>query len=134
MSDALSIAASGMKVAALRLQVSASNVANASSSGPLPTAKNSGSFPPAYTSLRVDQTDVASGGTTAAVKPIVPSTTPTYDPTAPYADGKGMVAMPNVDLADEMVQLMPTRFAFAANAYIARVDKRMMNSLLDIAT
>ncbi len=134
MSDALSIAASGMRAAALRLQVSASNVANSRSAGPLPDATNSAGFPPAYIPLRVDQTDVAGGGTYATIKPISPSYVTTYDPTAPYADSNGMVAAPNVDLAEEMVQQASIRFTFAANAYVARVDMRMMNSLLDIAT
>lgn len=134
MSDALSIAASGMRAAATRLQVSASNVANALSAGPLPTAANSANFPAAYIPLRVDQTDVVGGGTVATAKPVTPSYVASYDPTAPYADSNGMVAMPNVDLTDEMAQLSSIRFAFAANAYVARVDMRMMNSLLDIAT
>jgi len=134
MSDALSIAASGMNVAALRLEVSARNIANMRSSGPMPTSSNPANFPPAYTPLRVNQTDVAGGGTTATVTPVTPAATPSYDPTAPFADDKGMVALPNVDVADEIVGLISTRFAFAANAYVARVDQKMMSSLLDVAT
>jgi flagellar basal-body rod protein FlgC len=41
MSIVSSIAASGMAAAALRLQVSANNVANAATSGPLPGSTNS---------------------------------------------------------------------------------------------
>jgi len=134
MSIALSIAASGMAAAALRLQVSASNVANALSFGPLPTAKNAAGFPPAYIPLRVDQTDAAGGGTTATVRTALPSYVPIYDPTAPYADDRGMVAAPNVDLAKELIEQMLARYTFAANAKVASVDSQMTGSLLRITT
>lgn len=132
MSIALSIAASGMAAAALRLQVSAGNIANALSFGPLPTAKNSQGFPPAYIPLRVDQTDVAFGGTAATVGTILPSYVPVYDPTAPYADNSGMAAAPNVDLGSQLIEQMLARYTFAANAKIASADARMMGTLFDI--
>jgi flagellar basal-body rod protein FlgC len=132
MSIALSIAASGMAAAALLLQVSASNVANALSFGPLPTAKNSAGFPPAYIPLRVDQTDVAGGGTIGTVTADLPSYVPVYDPTAPFADSSGMVAAPNVDLESELIQQLLARYTFAANAKVVSTDAQMMNSLLDI--
>jgi flagellar basal-body rod protein FlgC len=54
MSIASSIAVSGMTAASLRLQVSASNVANALSSGPLPGSAGAGNFSSPYIPLRVD--------------------------------------------------------------------------------
>lgn len=48
MSIASTIAVSGLSVASLRLQVAASNIANASSDGPLPGTPNLENFPPAY--------------------------------------------------------------------------------------
>ena len=132
MSIALSIAASGMAAAALRLNVSASNVANALSFGPLPTAKNAIGFPPAYIPLRLDQTETAGGGTSGTVRPVLPSYVPVYDPTAPFADNRGMVAAPNVDLGSELVEQLLARYVFAANAKVASADAQMMNSLLDI--
>jgi flagellar basal-body rod protein FlgC len=132
MSIALSIAASGMAAAALRLQVSANNVANALSFGPLPTAKNSAGFPPAYIPLRVDQTDVAGGGTAGTVTPVLPSYVPVYDPMAPFADSSGMVAAPNVDLGNELIQQLLARYTFAANTKVVSTDARMMDSLLNI--
>src|ERR1700712_3598915 len=102
MSIASSIAASGMNAATLRLQVSANNVANAWSDGPLPSSKDAANFPRAYVPLRVDQIDTAGGGTSASIGTISPSYVSTFDPIAPYADGNGMVATPNVDLAGEI--------------------------------
>jgi flagellar basal-body rod protein FlgC len=133
MSAALAIAASGMAAASLRLDVSASNVANMSTTGPLPGAKvsNASKFPPAYVPLSIDQIDVA-GGTIATVTTVSPSYVPMYDPSAPYADKSGMVAAPNVDLANEIVQQIIASYMFVANAKVMQVDSQMTSALLNI--
>jgi flagellar basal-body rod protein FlgC len=128
MSIASAIAVSGLKVASLRLQVAASNIANSLSTGPLPDAANAENFPAAYSALRVNQTDAVGGGTSATVTTTVSS----YEPTAPFADDNGMVAGPNVDLANELVQLLVARYTFAANAQVIRADAQMSASLLNI--
>jgi flagellar basal-body rod protein FlgC len=125
-------AISGLNAASLRLQVAASNIANSRSDGPLPDATNAGGFPAAYTPLRVNQTDVAGGGTSATVTAISPATVSTFDPTAPFADSNGMVASPNVDLASEFVQLLAARLSYAANAAVIRADAQMSAALLNI--
>ena len=132
MSIAISIAASGMAAATLRLQVSAGNVANALSFGPLPDAENAADFRPAYTPLRVVQTDVLGGGTSATIAPSLPSYTPVYDPTAPFANDDGMVAAPNVNLGEELVTQMLARFAYSANAKVMVADWRMGSFLFDL--
>jgi flagellar basal-body rod protein FlgC len=133
MSPVWSIATSGMAAATRRLEVSARNVANALSAGPLKSADATvrASFS-AYVPLRVDQVEIAGGGTAANVSPVSPSQVPAYDPEAPYADANGMVASPNVDLADEMIQQMVARYTFAMNARVLRTDADMTKSLLDI--
>lgn len=132
MSIASVIAVSGLNAATLRLQVSASNVANAQSSGPLPDAANAASYPAAYNALRVDQAAAADGGTRAAIATASPGTVPAFDPGAPYADAQGMIAAPNVDLLSELIQQMFARTDFAANAKVIRSDEQMTKSLLDI--
>jgi flagellar basal-body rod protein FlgC len=132
MSIASTIAVSGMAAATLRLQVSANNVANAISSGPLPGSAAASSFPGPYRAERVDQVDVAGGGTTATVDTASPGTVSIFDPSAPYADSHGMVASPNVDLASEIVQQMMARISFAANAQVAKTDAKMTAALFDI--
>jgi len=134
LSSIFSIASSGLAAASLRLQVSADNVANASSTGPLPDAANAADFPPAYVPQRVDQVDVAGGGTAATVTSVSPSYVTQYDPTAPFADKNGQVAAPNVDLANEAVQQIVARYAFAANAKVIQTASEMMKTLLDIKT
>jgi flagellar basal-body rod protein FlgC len=130
MSSPLAIAASGMMAATLRLNVSASNVANSLSSGPLPDATGPGATAPAaYTPLRVDQVDVG-GATSATATPVLPSYALTYAPSA--TDKSGMVAAPDVDLANEAVQQMTAKCAFTANAKVMRVASQMMGALLNI--
>jgi len=121
-----------LSVASLRLQVAASNIANASSDGPLPGTLNPQNFPSAYSALRVNQGDNLGGGTSATVTNVSPSTVATYDPSAPYADGRGMVASPNVDLANELVQVLLARFSYAANAKVIRADAQMSAALFDL--
>jgi len=134
MSSILSIAASGMVAATQRLQVSAENVANANSDGPLPTAAPAiqAQYPAAYVTQRLDQVATAGGGTRAVVSNAQPGTVSAYDPAAPYADANGRVAAPNVDLANEAVQQLVARYAFAFNADVMRVYSKMMQSLVDV--
>ena len=84
MSTISTIALSGMTAAARRLDVSASNVANAESTGALPAAN--GTLPPgapqAYAPLRLIQTESAGGGTQTTVATITPSSIAISDPLA----------------------------------------------------
>src|SRR5262245_14215940 len=136
MSSVLSIAMSGMLAASQRLQVSAQNVANVRSDGALPGAQ--GNYAPGaprpYTPLRVDQVDLAGGGTRAIVSAVSPGYVAAYDPSAPYADKDGMVAAPDVDLADEMIQQLIATYSYAANARVVTSYNQMVKSLLDIRT
>jgi flagellar basal-body rod protein FlgC len=134
MGNVSAIALSGLTAAALRLEVSARNVANAFSAGPLPSAGPAimASFPAAYAAQRVDQVETMGGGTRAIVTPSQPATIATFDPDAPYADGDGMVAMPNVDFASEAIEQLLARTSYAFNALVLRSHSQMMKLLVDI--
>jgi flagellar basal-body rod protein FlgC len=142
MSSALSIATSGMAAASLRLDVAASNIANMQSTGPLP-ASGSGTASPssgfaAYVPLTVDQVSISGGsgpsGTSATVSTVSPSFVPRSDPSAPFADQNGLVAAPNVDLTNEVVQTVIAKYEFATNAKVAKTASDMSKSLLDVLT
>jgi flagellar basal-body rod protein FlgC len=75
--------------------------------------------------------DNVGGGTSATATNVSPSAVAKYDPSAPYADGRGMVASPNVDLANELVQVLIARFTYAANAQVIRADAQMGAMLFD---
>ncbi|MDA9431260.1 flagellar basal body rod protein FlgC [Bradyrhizobium sp. CCBAU 51627] len=145
-----SIATSGLSAATLRVSVAASNIANVSTTGPLPASDGSGSsasaassriaptFPSAYVPLRVDQVDQSSGptpgGTIGTVSTVSPSYTAQSDPSAPFANRDGLVAAPNVDLADQFVQLAAAKYNFIANAKVIQAYSETEKSLLDITT
>lgn len=134
MSSISTIALSGMNAAARRLEVSASNVANAASTGALPNADGTlpAGAPSAYAPLEVVQTANADGSTQTSVTTVKPSTIAVSDPQAPFANQNGLVAAPNVDLSRELVSQMMASYSFAANAKVMAADNRMTRTLLDI--
>jgi flagellar basal-body rod protein FlgC len=134
MSSISTIALSGMNAAARRLEVSASNVANAMSTGALPGADGSvpAGAPTAYAPLELIQTASAGGGTQTTVTAATPFTTALYDPQAPFANQDGLVAAPNVDFSQEMIGQMIASYSFAANATVMKADDRMTKLLLNI--
>ncbi|MEY9129498.1 flagellar basal-body rod protein FlgC [Bradyrhizobium diazoefficiens] len=144
-----SIATSGLSAASLRVNVAASNIANVNTTGPLPasggssTSAGAGSssiaptFPAAYVPLRVDQVSQSSGSTpggTATVSAVSPSYIAQSDPSAPFANQDGLVAAPNVDLANEFVELATAKYSFIANAKVIQAYAETTESLLDIKT
>jgi flagellar basal-body rod protein FlgC len=133
-SSILSIAASGMAAASQRLQVSAENVANAESDGPLPSAGAAvhAQYPGAYVPQQVDQVATPGGDTSAVVVDVQPAAVAAYAPSAPYADQNGEVAAPNVDGAAEAIQQATAAYDFAMNALVMRVYSQMMKTLLDV--
>ena len=88
--------------------------------------------PQAYAPLELVQTASAGGGTQTAVTTVTPATTAVYDPQAPFANQNGLVAAPNVDLAQEMISQLIASYSFTANATVMRADDRMTRTLLDI--
>jgi flagellar basal-body rod protein FlgC len=143
----LSIATSGLSAASLRLEVTASNIANALTTGPLPASggsnasggtgnsSNNSNFS-AYVPLQVNQVDQTSGstpgGTTAVVSTVSPSFVPQFDPSSPFANQDGLVAAPNVDLASQFIQLLTAKYDFAANAKVIQAYDNTTKSLLDV--
>jgi flagellar basal-body rod protein FlgC len=145
----LSIATSGLAAASLRLNVTASNIANASTTGPLPAPDGSGASGSvsassgssnfsAYVPLQVNQSDQTTGstpgGTVATISTVSPSFVPQFDPTSPFANQDGLIASPNVDLASQFVQLLTAKYSFAANAKVIQAYNDTQQSLLDITT
>ena len=142
----LSIATSGLNAASLRLNVAASNIANASTTGPLPGSSGTpagaggsagaAGFPAVYVPLQVNQVDQTSGstpgGVAATVSTVSPGFVPQFDPNAPFANQDGLVAAPNVDLASQFVPLLVAKYSFAANAKVVQAYSDTTKSLLDI--
>lgn len=56
-----------------------------------------------------------------------------FEPDHPDANEEGYVAYPNVDMADEMIELMTTMRAYDANVTAMNASKAMLNKALQIA-
>lgn len=55
-----------------------------------------------------------------------------YNPGHPDADSEGMVAMPNIDLMEEVADMMSATSAYEANVAVVRSAKRMALKALEI--
>ncbi|MFD2262965.1 flagellar basal body rod protein FlgC [Lacibacterium aquatile] len=138
----LSIAASGMRAAGVRVAVAADNVANVFSTGRMPNSASGNTTasanPVAYRAKDVQQTSVVAGGlgvgTVAVARYKTPDTVALYAPDLPYADENGMVAAPNVSLDEEMVNLLVAKGSYQANAKIVGITDEMSKTLLDIVS
>ena len=131
---ASAIARSGMAAAMVRLTASASNVANSESDGAIPAAVAAGSGGPAtvYQARAVTQSETAGGGVQASVGVKRPPYRLEHDPSAPYADARGMVAAPEIDLNDERIKQIAAKQAYMANLALLRSADEMERSLLVI--
>ncbi len=125
MTNPVSIALSGLTAATARVNAAAGNIANAGTSG----ATENGNGPAPYTPVDVIQTSIPDNGVVAELQPRTDGTTQVYQPDSPYADPNGLVAAPNVDLANEIVQLNDAANAYRANAAVIRVANEMEKEL-----
>lgn len=129
-------ALSGMRVSMARVTASASNIANVNSVGAVQPANAIGDRPQTqaqapYTPIRAISRDQAAGGAIATYAPKNPAWVLRSDPGSSYADEDGMVAAPNVDLTDELVETKAATLAFAANAVVLRAADRMFQSTIE---
>ena len=133
--DTIRIAASGLTAQRLRMDVAASNLANAQSTR---TARRpdrpavpgrSGRLPgPRRWARRVADQGVSA---VAIVRPNRPNTR-VYDPTNPDADANGFVNYPNVDVASEMTDMMGAARSYQVNATVAQAAKQQALDALDL--
>lgn len=127
--NATSIALSGMLAESARLNVAASNIANARTTGALDPADGAAT---AYQPFGVEQASMAGGGTVAIVRPLIPATTPAYEPSASFADQGGFVAAPNVDMLGKVTSLTEASLGFRANLAVFETASDMMRALYDL--
>lgn len=135
--SAIGSALSGLQASMVRLNVTASNIANANTTGPVPGASavspsGGGSSGQAYRPLTTQQSETPGGGTAAKAVAVAPSFIPTYDPGSIHADPSGMVAAPNVDVADQLVEQRTAMIAYEANLKVMQTANRMNETSLEI--
>ncbi|MDE3016960.1 MAG: hypothetical protein KGI29_08605 [Pseudomonadota bacterium] len=118
MATAINAAISGLAAANTRLTVSASNVANQSSTSWI---VNGQTVNQSYAPQKVDQASLQSGGVQARVSKANPA----------GVTVQGMQSS-NVDTASQMVQQSIAAYDFKANLKTIKVQDQMQKSLLDI--
>jgi flagellar basal-body rod protein FlgC len=133
--DALSIALSGLTAQTKKLDTIASNIANVSTSGRVPDAANPAStvYKPldvSFTALTVGQGEPA--GVRATVTEDTDGYSLSFDPGNPDANAEGLIAVPNVDLTEQVVDLINIKTVFRADLSIVKTKDEMDKDLLDI--
>ncbi|XLZ70174.1 flagellar basal body rod protein FlgC [Massilia sp. SR12] len=124
------VSGSAMSAQAQRLNVVASNLANADSA-----TSASGE---AYRAKQVvfEATPSANGAATSVkVRQVVEDPSPmkqVYDPKHPLADEKGYVTMPNVNVVDEMVNMLSASRSYQTNVETMNAAKTMLLKTLTI--
>jgi flagellar basal-body rod protein FlgC len=121
----MTIAASGMAAATVSLTAAASNLAVAQTAAPISGAQN------AYQPVTVMETSLPGGGVSAGMIR-APSFTLSYSPATPFADAQGMIAVPNIDIAAQMVHQITAAAAFRANVKVFQIAVRDQKSLIDL--
>lgn len=124
------IAGSAMTAQSQRLNVVASNLANADSV--------TGSNGQAYRAKQVVFSELAFGGATGSgvqVTGVIEDPSPgkqVYDPKHPLADAQGYVNMPNVSAVDEMVNMIAAARSYQNNVEMMNTAKALLLKTLTI--
>ena len=124
-----SIAGSALTAQSARLNAVASNLANADSV--------TGADGQPYRAKQVvfKATPVEGGGIGVRVTQVVDSAAPlrmSFDPKNPAADGQGYVALPNVNVVDEMVNMISASRSYQNNVEVMNTAKSLMQKTLAI--
>jgi flagellar basal-body rod protein FlgC len=137
---AFAISASGLRAQRLRMDVIAANLANAQSTrtpagGPYRRRDVVLEATPQGESF--DDLLAPAGAESAAVRVarVVEDQRPPqliFDPGHPDADANGYVAMPNVNVVSEMVDMMAATRAYEANVAALNATKRVLEAALEI--
>ncbi|MCX7166897.1 MAG: flagellar basal body rod protein FlgC [Rhodocyclales bacterium] len=127
--NVFSIAGSALTAQSVRLNAVASNLANADS------VVGADGQPYRAKQVVFKATAVEGGGTGVRATQVVDSAAPLrmmYDPASPVANEQGYVAMPNVNVVDEMVNMISASRAYQNNVEVMNAAKSLMQKTLAI--
>ena len=132
--DVFNVSGSGMAAQSLRLNTTASNIANAESVAADPSQTYRGRYP-----VFQAQLSQAIGGDAAStpvqVPGIVENTAPLqhrYEPDHPYANEEGYVAYPNVSVVEEMANMISASRSFQLNVEVMNTAKTLAERVLSL--
>ena len=123
------VSGSAMSAQAQRLNTVASNLANADSA--------TSATGQAYRAKQVvfEAVPTEGGGTGVKVQQVIEDASPlkqVYDPKHPMADDKGYVAMPNVNVVDEMVNMLSASRSYQTNVETMNAANSLLLKTLTI--
>ena len=127
---AFNIGSTGLTAQAMRLNVTASNIANAESM--------SGPDGRPYRARQVEFTAITKPGlpgTGVEVSKVLESDAPLrmeYRPGHPLANAQGYVVMPNVNPAEQMVDMVSASRAYQFNVEMMNTTKQLLLKTLDL--
>lgn len=133
--DTLRISSSGLSAERLRMDTIASNVANVNttrteSGGPY--VRKIAVFEENLKAIRDKSGFNGNGVKVSAIVDDNSDLKTMYDPTHPDADENGYVAMPNVNILNEMADLIASSRAYEANTTVISTTKNMYLKALEI--
>ena len=136
---AIAASSSGLNAERARIEVAVSNLANAEST----RSPNGEPYRRRDVVLSAEQVSPFAGSLQAAatatgvkVAAVVEDTAPfkmRYEPSHPDADADGFVALPNVEPAEEMVDMLSAARAYQANLTAINLVRDMVRGALDLA-
>ncbi|HSD36464.1 MAG TPA: flagellar basal body rod protein FlgC [Rhodocyclaceae bacterium] len=131
MFDVFGIASSAMHAQSMRLNTTASNLANAESvAGPDGQPYHAKQV--VFQAQRMGSSPYATG---VQVQQVVESAAPlrlVYDPKNPAADARGYVSMPNVDVVEEMTNMISASRSYQTNVEMLNTAKTLLQKTLTI--
>lgn len=123
------IAASALNYSSKSLEVSANNIANQQTTGQLNRTNENGT---AYVARRAESVSNAEGGVRTQINPKNPAIRAVPAPEDVNANEDGLVAAPNVDTADEIINQKFASYSFDASLKVLKVADELTGNLLDL--
>lgn len=129
------VAGSAIQAQSMRLNTTASNVANAESvAGPDGTA-----YRPKHVVFEATPMGAAgdASSTGVRVRDVIEDTSPprrVHNPGHPYADEEGMVSMPAVNVVEEMVNMISASRAYQNNVEMLATTKSLLEKTLQLGS
>ncbi|MCW3478055.1 flagellar basal body rod protein FlgC [Neisseriaceae bacterium JH1-16] len=134
LSNVFSIAGSALTAQSMRLNLIASNIANADSS----TSATGDSYKARHaiftaTPVSANEPRIAGVRVTSVAENSSPPRMK-YDPSNPLADAKGYVTMPNVNPVEEMADMISASRSYQTNVEMMNTTKTLMQKTLQLGS
>jgi len=132
MTSAISIALSGLTSSTQKLNASAANIANLTTTGSL---EEGGQAPYSVLTTKSSAITLGNGEGAGVTTQLIPKDTPfvpAFSPDSPFADENGVIGVPNVNLAEEIVNINLAELQFKANLKVIETAQELDKELFRI--